>query len=260
LDSKPAAIDIIELLSPTHCMVASPENEKEQPTTTVNDELFFKYFVEGNPVFNDFEHLNDVIDDYEKEAKTRLVIARSEGGVKRQYKCKGHVNCPFVTNFGPHEDGQRIILKTNNRINLMHTVELAKNTAKDGRKIKKRLKGLVQKSVHTVINVKNDPPKPADVVKTASNQLDTNLSYMTAFRGIKTYYKNTTLSATDAFQMVIPYLQKFKTLNDRSTVSWEVDHETHVIQHCFVCPRFMNAAVKYGCPIVSLDACHLKDE
>jgi hypothetical protein len=68
---------------------------------------------------------------------------------------------------------------------------------------------------------------------------------MKAFRGIKNYCKQTSISARDAFQLVLPYLCKFNEFNEISTVKWDVDNNTHVIQRCFVCPRFMNAAVTY---------------
>jgi hypothetical protein len=58
---------------------------------------------------------------------------------------------------------------------------------------------------------------------------------------------------------LIPYLQKFKSVNDGSTVDYEVDGDGH-IKRVFVCPSFMNDAIRYARPVLSLDATHLKSK
>ena len=51
-----------------------------------------------------------------------------------------------------------------------------------------------------------------------------------------------------SFELIVPYLQKFCNLNDGAMVEHEVD-ENGCMQQLFVCPSFMNSAIRHACPI-----------
>ncbi len=61
------------------------------------------------------------------------------------------------------------------------------------------------------------------------------------------------------FQLLIPYLEKFKEANAGSFVSY-VRNEDLTMKSMCLFPSFMNDSLKFVRPIISLDATHLKSK
>ena len=59
------------------------------------------------------------------------------------------------------------------------------------------------------------------------------------------------------FELVIPFLEEWKENNLNSTVEWLVDAHQR-IEHVFVHPTYMDQVLSYMCPIISINAAHLK--
>ena len=56
---------------------------------------------------------------------------------------------------------------------------------------------------------------------------------------------------------MIPFLEDWKENNLDSTVEWVVD-EHKCIQHILVCPAYTDKVLSYMCPVIFVDAAHLK--
>ena len=108
-----------------------------------------------------------------------------------------------------------------------------------------------------VITTKSDPPTAADIMKTAGTILGEQVSYFSAYRKLKSERFESRKSASLAFQLLGPYLERFKELNPGATTHVEKDELDRVIR-VFVCPPFMNQSLKYVRPVVSLDSVHLR--
>jgi hypothetical protein len=61
------------------------------------------------------------------------------------------------------------------------------------------------------------------------------------------------------FQLLIPYLEKFKEANAGLVVSY-VQNEDLTMKSLCLFPSFMNDSLKFVRPIISLDASHLKSK
>ena len=54
-----------------------------------------------------------------------------------------------------------------------------------------------------------------------------------------------------------PFLEEWKDVNPGSTIDWKVDWENSV-EHVFVCPHYTECVLQHSCPVISMDAAHLK--
>jgi hypothetical protein len=131
-------------------------------------------------------------------------------------------------------------------------------TAK-GRAYKKRVKGRIEESIDHAHNTKHTKPGAKDIVVTAGNYHSLETTYKQAHRAMEGVLRKKLQEDVSSFQLIIPYLKKFSDLNDGATVKHEVDEDGR-IKRVFVCPPFMNSAIRHARPVMSLDAAHLKSK
>jgi hypothetical protein len=95
------------------------------------------------------------------------------------------------------------------------------------------------------------------VIKSSATQKHEVVTYMQAYRAIQTTVDKQAVSYDASFQLVEPYLEKFKETNKDSVVVCQNDEE-NCITYCFVCPGIMKKAMRFVRPVVGLDGCHIK--
>jgi hypothetical protein len=106
---------------------------------------------------------------------------------------------------------------------------------------------------------KKEKPTPADVVKTpASTQFGEVVPNMTtAYQALNSKTCEQKYMQTKNFLLIIPYLQALKNANDGSVIGFSSDSQNCMAEvHVF--PGFMNTSHSFVCPVVSLNAAHLK--
>jgi hypothetical protein len=242
------------------------EEEEENPRTLANDveifspkqdDSFIAMFMADIPrAYDTLNELNVDIDCYEEMAGFRLIIRNSDES-SRIYRCGSHDKCCFRAKFGKPRLGHKIVLKEKWTYPF-HSGKLNPPTAK-GRAYKKRLKGRIEDSVDHAHNTQHTTPAAKDVMVTAGNYHAFEATYKQAYRAMQSVSKSKIEDDVSSFQLIIPYLERFKELNEGSTVDYEIDEGGH-INRFFVCPAFMNNALRHARPVMSLDATHLKSK
>jgi hypothetical protein len=252
-DSKPSA-------RPKGNHVASDATNDSQGcisslTTSNEDTVFQDILRELNIVeFPTLDDVGPVVEAYEKKSGNRLSIRRSLIGEFRLYVCKEHVNCTFQIYIGRRRlDGAYVVKR--NITN--HTVERCEPRARDGRQWKKRRAGKLDDMIVQVVRTKKDRPTPADVIKTAASRDGEVITYMPAYRSLNNQSRAQLRQSSKNFELLPGYLEAMKQLNPDSVIGYSHDSEKS-IKHVHVFPRFMNAALKFVRPVISLDAAHLK--
>jgi hypothetical protein len=97
------------------------------------------------------------------------------------------------------------------KCNLMHSGIECSNLAADGKRRKKQqLKGTVKETVDQVLFVKEDSPKPKDVIKAAANLSGEAVTYNQGYRGIKNINDIIIKNDEESFQYIILYLSHFQ--------------------------------------------------
>ena len=85
-------------------------------------------------------------------------------------------------------------------------------TAKGGRKLKKRRKGLFQQSYILASLTHKSSPKHADIQITAGNNEGEDLTYNTSWRKCQEVKEVSTKVAEKAFELVIPFSEEWKEI------------------------------------------------
>jgi MULE transposase domain len=235
------------------------DNNEQKPThVEYYDTLFHNMFFKTKPLFMDLEQVTQKIAEFEKDNDMRLTIKHSVPKRSfREYICNSHVDCPFFCRFGPSErESTQIKAK---RCNLNHKGLVKSKVSVDGkRKLKKRIKGFLKDTLDKVTMVKNDDPIPKDVVKAAANVSGEVVTYNQSFRALKADKEKNFVTVMDSYNLIIPYLEQFKALNEGAEVHYVVNDGR--IESFFLCPNFMNVSLQYVRPVLSLDATHLKSK
>ena len=206
--------------------------------------------------FHSLVDIDDLIDNYESTSGFRLVIIRSNSHA-RTYVCKSHVNCCFRARFGPKRGTDMIVFKAN-MARLYHEGKTAPKTAKGGRAHKKRLKGRLESVVEHVSTVKHAKPIAKDLMKAAASLKHVSTTYHQSYRVVRDVALRRWEEHEISFQMIKPYLDKFKELNPGSTTKCET--RGAFIERIFVCPGIMKTTLRHVRPVMSLDAAHLKSK
>ena len=129
--------------------------------------------------------------------------------------------------------------------------------AKCDRKWKKRRKGQFQQSYLLGSSTHHSVPKPADIKITGGNYEGEDITYNMSWRKLQEAKAVSKKVARKPFELVNLFLEDWKDNNLESTVEWVVD-EQKCIQHIFVCPTYIDKVLSHMCPVISLDAAHLK--
>lgn len=217
------------------------------------DSVFARIFVDEPKNYETLGEVEELIHLYEKETGYRLVICKSNDH-SRTYVCRSHIDCTFRARFGPKRGTDDIVLKTT-MTNMLHNGKKAPPTAK-GRAYKKRLKGRFDFVVDHVATVKDAKPVAKDIMKAAATLIDENPTYNQSYRVVRGVALRKWEEDDISFQMMKPYLEKFKDLNPESTTMCQLDGNH--LERVFVCPGMMKASLRHVRPVMSLDAAHLK--
>jgi hypothetical protein len=111
--------------------------------------------------------------------------------------------------------------------------------------------------VDTVSVVKDGHPNSKDVIKASANLEGFSVMY----RAVATAKSLSASRSQRSFQLIGPYIEKFKELNKNSIAVVERNDSTNMVKRVFMlCPGIMDTALKHVRPIISLDAAHLKSE
>jgi hypothetical protein len=218
------------------------------------DITFCDMYLEKEREYDNLAQLNGDIDYYERTSGFRLII-RNSNDSSRIYCCGSHIKCCFRAKFGRSRNTGKIIMKSD----LSHPYHSGKDAppTANGRAYKKRMKGRIEESVDHAQNTKHSKTGAKDVMLTAGNYHALEATYKQAYRAMEGVFMGKVEDDVSSFQVIIPYMERFKMLNEESTVKYEVDNDGH-INRLFVCPSIMNNAIRYARPVMSLDATHLK--
>ena len=244
------------------------ENDKEKATDAemkedhntdeicFTDDVFVKIMVENNVAYQDFDHLDEVITEYEKASKCKLAIKRSKvEDCWRQYACVQHTNCTLRASFGRRRNDGEFVCKSYNNV---HKGVLRPNVAKGGRKWKDRRGIWLNKSLEEVVKIKSDNPVAKDIVK-ASNILEhKEPTYDQAWRALHLNDKSIMTDNVECFKLILPYLNALLNRNQKSLINANLDDDEDSLSQLFVCPGDMNSRLRFVLPMISLDAAHLK--
>ena len=96
-------------------------------------------------------------------------------------------------------------------------------------------------------------------MKTAATSKGEVIPYSAAYRALTVESKAASEERKLGFQLLIPYLEKFKEANAGSFVLY-VHNEDLIMKFLCLFPSFMNDSLKFVRPIISLDAAHLKSK
>ena len=90
-----------------------------------------------------------------------------------------------------------------------------------------------------------------DVVKAVATQMNETINYYTAWRALQGNISMLQKMDIQAFQLIIPYLERLKKDNPDATIVYEKTPNTERIKRFFVCPDFMNTTVQcHSCYII----------
>ena len=206
--------------------------------------------------FPTLEAVNPIVEAYEARTGNYLRIKRSINDKFRVYECREHLECPFQIRISRRRsDGAFVVSKMKTK----HSDVRREAMAKDGRKWKKRRHAKLNDIVVQVLKTKDGYPTPADVIKTAANHSGIILPYMAAYRALTKDVGIGRRLTVKSFEQMTPYLEEMKKCNPMSVIGC-TKTETHELVDVYFFPGFMNDALKFVRPVVSLDAAHLRTE
>ena len=145
-------------------------------------------FIKDNPKFESLQKVHASIKSWEQISGERTHIFKTIPATNyRRYKCALHIGCTFTFYFG--EDGKKnnddaipkIYCK---KYNLLHCGTKRPEFAADGRAWKESVQDSLKNSVQIASETKQKAPVPKDVMKTANNILNMNVSYMQSYRAL----------------------------------------------------------------------------
>jgi hypothetical protein len=219
------------------------------------DTVFKATFVDADVSFKNTGELMVALLQYETTSEIKLKVVRSVQNA-RTFQCALHDGCSFQARFGSRRADSEIVLKD---CKLQHTGVPRGPLDAGGRRWKQRRKGRLANSVDNVCLVKASEPKPMDVKKTAANIGYIDASYHESWRAIQSHEGGCRERNFLSFEYLEPYLDAFEALNEGSTTHIARNDDNEVLA-VFICPGFMNLALKNVRPVLSLDAAHLKSE
>jgi hypothetical protein len=103
-------------------------------------------------------------------------------------------------------------------------------------------------------------PNAKDVIKASANLEGFSVTYNQGYRAVATAKSLSASRSHRSFQLIGPYIEKFKELNENSIAVVDINDSTNMVKRVFICPGIMDKALKHVRPIISLDAAHLKSE
>lgn len=170
------------------------------------------------------------------------------------YVCKEHVDCTFQIFVGRRRVDGMFLVK---RVVDKHTGDRRQARAVDGRRHKKRRAHTLDNMIVKVRNTKKERPIPADVIKTTATHSGVIISYMAAWRALHCETSAQSRAQSKNFELIVPYIDELKKQNPGSVIGCGCDDDMRITD-IYVFPGFMNRALRYVRPVVSLDAAHLK--
>ena len=230
----------------------SQDNNPQVPGEDSFDEFFDRFF--KDKTYKSLQELDKDVDAYEDMSGVRLVIVKSTD-TSRNYVCRTHISCPFNARFGTTRNSGKITLKQS-KCNIKHSSNKAPDHAR-GRSHKKRLKGRLDEALANIVKNKKKEPTPHDLIVSTATANGKTTTYNQAYRYLQKVKETRWDHGDKSYELLIPYLDKFKELNEGSTVEYETDAD-FTIKRVFVCPGIMRKALMYVRPIISLDAAHMR--
>ena len=237
---------------------AASKTENEDSVSALSgDTTFYDLMKEAKlQCFPTLEAVNPIVEAYEVRTGNYLRIKRSINDKFRVYECREHLGCPFQIRISRRRaDGSFVVSKMKTK----HSDVRRPAKAKDGRKWKKRRHAKLNDIVVKVLKTKDGDPTPNDVIKTAANECGIIVPYMTAYRVITTDAGVGRRLIAKSFEQIIPYVEAMKKCNPKSVIGC-TKNETNELVDVYFFPGFMNEALKFVRPVVSLDATHLRSE
>ena len=166
------------------------------------------------------------------------------------------MQCPFEIRFSRRRsDGLFVI----SRMKTKHTDIRRPAKAKGGRKWKKRRHAKRNDLVVQILKTKDGLPTPSDLIKTAANESGVIVPYMHAYRFLTDDIQVGNRFSVKSFEQVTPYVEEMKKCNPLS-VGGCTKSPTNKIIDVYFFPGFINDALQFVRPVVSLDAAHLRSE
>ena len=239
---------------------SSKTEDSSALTGASSDTTFYKVMAEAKiDSFAEMDHINPLVEIYEQKTGNHLRIKRSINGKFRVYQCREHINCPFEIRFSRRRsDGMYTVSKMKTR----HAEVRRPPLAADGRKWKTRYSSkMLNDAITKVLKNKHVAPTARDVVKTLANNKNNSqvVSYNTAWRAVNRDTMVTKRLGYKSFQLVGPYTEELARTNPGSVLGF-LRLPTFELQSVHFFPGFMNTALKFVRPVISLDAAHLRSE
>jgi hypothetical protein len=239
---------------------SSKTEDSSALTGASSDTTFYKVMAEAKiDSFAEMDHINPLVEIYEQRTGNHLRIKRSINGKFRVYQCREHINCPFEIHFSRRRsDG----MYTVSRMKTRHAEVRRPPLAADGRKWKTHYSSkMLNDAITKVLKNKHVAPTARDVVKTLANRKNDSqvVSYNTAWRAVNRDTMVTKRLGYKSFQLVGPYTEELARTNPGSVLGF-LRLPTFELQSVHFFPGFMNNALKFVRPVISLDAAHLQSE
>jgi hypothetical protein len=171
---------------------------KDIPTADLH---FRDLFLKTPSIFSDWEQIDRLVEQYEAISGFHIVISKS-GWNARTYICKSHVDCCFRAKFGPSRGKESIVLKAT----ISYDFHCGENIVGP---FYRRMKCKIRRSVDNVTLVKDENPKPKDVMKVAANIDFITTTYHQSYRAIDRITSETNVKNLRSFQLIMPYTKKF---------------------------------------------------
>ena len=235
----------------------SKAKNDDSVSAMTGDTTFYDVMREADlQCFPTLEAVNPIVEAYEARTGNYLRIKRSINNKFRVYECREHLECPFrILISRRRSDGAFVV----SRMKTKHSDVRREAMAKDGRQWKKRRYAKLNDIVVQVLQTKDGYPTPADVIKTAANQSGVILPYMAAYRALTQDVGVGQRLTVKSFQQMTPYLEAMTKYNPLSVIGC-TKGQTNELVDVYFFPGFINDALKFVRPVVSLDAAHLRSE
>ena len=236
---------------------ASIPTNDDSVSALSGDTIFYDVMNEAKlECFPTLEAVNPIVEAYEARTGNYLRIKRSINKQFRVYECREHLECPFQIRISRRRvDGSYVVSKMKTH----HSDVRRDPKAKDGRQWKKRRHSKLNEVLLQVLKTKDGDPTPADIIKTAANQSGLIVPYMAAYRAITNDAGAGRRLTVRSFQQMVPYLEEMNKCNPMSLIGC-TKKITGELEDVYFFPGFMNDALTFVRPVVSLDAAHLRSE
>jgi hypothetical protein len=233
------------------------QDQNSASTDTVMYQIMDDMKLDG---FKELVDVNVIIEEYQKRTGNRLRIQKSKKDKFRVYRCCEHVNCTFQVRFSRRRSDGYFVLATSQEKS-MHSTDHIPPKVKGDRKFKKRRKGMLKDVIVRVLETKDGAPTPGDIMKTAkSKNNNTDIHYNIAWRALNEDTLQGKTASLKNFELIVPYLEEMTKLNPLSVMGYTLKENTGEIVDLHFFPGFVNDALRYVRPVISVDAAHLKSK